>query len=97
VRIRAGYGNAPVFDPQTGDRIVRNGAVELMGPVAPGNTYHQYIIIRTQHARRGIFEVHGLWGMISCGDKPKFAQIGQEFLDFIGDSKPGDPQQNAAF
>ena len=31
------------FDPQGGDRIVEIGAVELIGHVATGNTYHQYI------------------------------------------------------
>ncbi|HBM38642.1 MAG TPA: DNA polymerase III subunit epsilon, partial [Sulfitobacter sp.] len=28
------------FDPESGDRIVEIGAVELMGHVATGNTYH---------------------------------------------------------
>jgi len=73
------------FDPQTGDRIVEIGAVELMGHVATGNTYHQYI-----NPERGMpqeaFEVHGL-GDDFLRDKPKFAHIGQAFVDFIGDSK----------
>ena len=73
------------FDPQTGDRIVEIGAVELMGHVATGNTYHQYI-----NPERGMpqeaFEVHGL-GDDFLRDKPRFAQIGQAFVDFIGDSK----------
>lgn len=73
------------FDPQSGDRIVEIGAVELMRHVATGNTYHQYI-----NPERGMpedaFKVHGL-GDEFLRDKPKFAQIGQAFLDFIGDSK----------
>lgn len=73
------------FDPESGDRIVEIGAVELMGHVATGNTYHQYI-----NPERGMpteaFEVHGL-GDDFLRDKPKFANIGQAFLDFIGDSK----------
>ena len=47
------------FDPESGDRIVEIGAVELMGHVATGRTYHQYI-----NPERGMpqeaFEVHGL-------------------------------------
>jgi len=73
------------FDPHTGDRIVEIGAVELMRHVATGNTYHQYI-----NPERGMpqeaFEVHGL-GDDFLRDKPKFAHIGQAFVDFIGDSK----------
>ena len=60
------------FDPQTGDRIVEIGAVELMRHVATGNTYHQYI-----NPERGMpdeaFQVHGL-GDDFLRDKPKFAQ-----------------------
>lgn len=73
------------FDPQTGDRIVEIGAVELIRHMATGNTYHQYI-----NPERGMpneaFEIHGLSDDF-LRDKPKFAQIGQAFLDFIGDSK----------
>ncbi|KIN65752.1 DNA polymerase III, epsilon subunit [Sulfitobacter noctilucae] len=73
------------FDPETGDRIVEIGAVELMGHVATGRTYHQYI--NPERAMpNDAFEVHGL-GDEFLRDKPKFAQIGQAFLDFIGDSK----------
>ena len=72
------------FDPETGDRIVEIGAVELMGHVATGRTYHQYI--NPERAMpQGAFEVHGL-GDDFLSDKPKFAEIGQAFLDFIGDA-----------
>lgn len=73
------------FDPQSGDRIVEIGAVELMRHVATGNTYHQYINPERSMPQEA-FEVHGL-GDEFLADKPKFAQIGQAFLDFIGDSK----------
>lgn len=73
------------FDPETGDRIVEIGAVELMGHVATGKTYHQYI-----NPERAMpddaFQVHGL-GDDFLRDKPKFAAIGRAFLDFIGDAK----------
>ncbi len=73
------------FDPQSGDRIVEIGAVELLNHVATGNTYHQYINPERTMPQEA-FEVHGL-GDDFLRDKPKFAQIGQDFLDFVGDSK----------
>ncbi len=73
------------FDPETGDRIVEIGAVELMGHVATGRTYHQYINPERAMPQEA-FEVHGL-GDDFLRDKPKFAEIGKAFLDFIGDAK----------
>ncbi|MGB7244565.1 MAG: DNA polymerase III subunit epsilon [Sulfitobacter sp.] len=73
------------FDPESGDRIVEIGAVELMGHVATGETYHQYINPERSMPDEA-FQVHGL-GDDFLRDKPKFAQIGQAFLDFIGTSK----------
>lgn len=73
------------FDPFSGDRIVEIGAIELMGHMSTGNTFHEYI-----NPERGMpdeaFQVHGL-GDDFLRDKPKFAKIGQKFLDFIQDSK----------
>ena len=73
------------FDPETGDRIVEIGAVELIGHVATGRTYHQYINPERAMPEEA-FQVHGL-GDDFLRDKPKFAAIGQAFIDFIGDSK----------
>ena len=73
------------FDPESGDRIVEIGAVELIGHVATGKTYHQYINPERSMPDEA-FQVHGL-GDDFLRDKPKFAQIGQAFLDFIQDSK----------
>lgn len=73
------------FDPETGDRIVEIGAVELVRHVATGRTYHQYINPEREMPQEA-FEVHGL-GDDFLRDKPKFAEVGQAFLDFIGDAK----------
>jgi DNA polymerase-3 subunit epsilon len=73
------------FDPQSGDRIVEIGAVELWNHVATGRTYHQYI-----NPERGMpqeaFEVHGL-GDDFLRDKPVFAEIADDFIAFVGDAK----------
>ena len=73
------------FDPTTGDRIVEIGAVELHNHVATKATYHQYINPE-RTMPQDAFEVHGL-GDDFLRDKPKFAAIGQDFLDFIRDAK----------
>ncbi len=73
------------FDPDSGDRIVEIGAVELHNHVATGRTYHQYINPERSMPKEA-FEVHGL-GDDFLRDKPVFAKIGQEFLDFVGQSK----------
>ncbi|WP_050928817.1 DNA polymerase III subunit epsilon [Aestuariivita boseongensis] len=73
------------FDPETGDRIVEIGAVELYNHVATGRTYHQYINPERAMPQEA-FEVHGL-GDDFLRDKPKFAEIGHAFLEFVGDAK----------
>lgn len=73
------------FEPETGDRIVEIGAVELINHMPTDRVYHQYI--NPERAMpQGAFEVHGL-GDEFLADKPVFAKIGQAFLDFIGDDK----------
>ncbi|MDK3017850.1 DNA polymerase III subunit epsilon [Pseudodonghicola flavimaris] len=73
------------FDPHAGDRIVEIGAVELHNHMVTGNTYHQYINPQ-RDMPEDAFRVHGLSEEF-LSDKPVFAQVGQAFLDFIGDAK----------
>ncbi|MEM7470592.1 MAG: DNA polymerase III subunit epsilon [Pseudomonadota bacterium] len=86
------------FEPGEGDRIVEIGAVELMGHMPTGRTYHQYINPE-RSMPAGAFEVHGIGpdlltppqpaqpGQVVLKDKPLFADIAQAFLDFVGDAK----------
>ena len=86
------------FEPAEGDRIVEIGAVELIGHVPTGRTYHQYINPQ-RSMPAGAFEVHGIGpdlleppqtpkpGQETLRDKPLFKDIVQDFLDFIGDAK----------
>lgn len=73
------------FDPESGDRIVEIGAVELNRHVPTGNTYHQYINPERSMPREA-FEVHGLDDDFLRG-KPVFREIVKDFVDFIGDAK----------
>lgn len=70
------------FEPTEGHRIVEIGAVELFNHVPTGRIYHQYINPERPMPPEA-FQVHGL-GDDFLRDKPKFAQIAREFLDFIG-------------
>lgn len=73
------------FEPESGDRIVEIGAIELINHVRTGKEYHQYINPE-RSMPDGAFQVHGL-GDEFLKDFPVFKQVGQAFLDFIGDAK----------
>ncbi|WP_210528476.1 DNA polymerase III subunit epsilon [Rubellimicrobium arenae] len=73
------------FDPETGDRIVEIGAVELFNHLPTGQHFHEYINPERSMPAEA-FAVHGL-GDDFLRDKPVFAQVAQKFVDFIGDAK----------
>lgn len=73
------------LDPETGDRIVEIGCIELNNHVATGNTFHQYICPERAMPQEA-FNVHGLSDDF-LRDKPKFAEVARMFLDFVGDAK----------
>lgn len=70
------------FDPATGDRIVEIGALELINHLPTGQTFHVYINPERPMPQEA-FEVHGL-GDDFLRDKPKFAEIARDFIEFIG-------------
>jgi DNA polymerase-3 subunit epsilon len=73
------------LDPETGDRLVEIGAVELFNHMPTGRTFHQYI--NPQRAMSAeAFAVHGL-GDDFLRDKPLFAAIVEDFITFLGDAK----------
>jgi DNA polymerase-3 subunit epsilon len=86
------------FEPNEGDRIVEIGAIELIGHVPTGRTYHQYINPQ-RSMPADAFGVHGIGpdlleppqkpapGQVILRDKPLFADVAQAFIDFIGDAK----------
>lgn len=73
------------FEPETGDRIVEIGAVELFNHMPTGKTFHEYINPQ-RSMPQGAFEIHGL-GDNFLRDKPLFAAVGRKFVDFVGDAK----------
>ena len=73
------------LNPHDGHRIVEIGGVELYNHMPTGRTYHQYINPQRDMPTEA-FEIHGISEEFLAG-KPVFAQIAQEFLDFIGDGR----------
>lgn len=70
------------FEPESGDRIVEIGAVELMGHLPTGRTFHKYINPQRSMPEEA-FAVHGL-GDEFLSDKPLFTDVADEFLEFVG-------------
>ena len=62
-------------------RIIEIGCVELLDRKLTGNHYHQYVN-PDREIDEGAFSVHGISSEF-LSDKPRFAQIADEFLEFI--------------
>lgn len=73
------------LEPMEGHRVVEIGAVELYNHMPTGRTYHQYINPKRPMPEEA-FAVHGL-GDDFLRDKPLFAEIGAQFLEFVGDAR----------
>jgi DNA polymerase-3 subunit epsilon len=72
------------LDPQQGHRLVEIGCVEVVNYVATGQTFHIYLNPdRTMPMEAQ--QIHGLSDEF-LADKPRFTEVAQAFIDFIGDS-----------
>lgn len=69
------------LEPEQGHRIIEIGCVELLNRRLSGRTYHQYINPKRE-IDAGAIEVHGITNEF-LADKPEFAQVADEFMDFI--------------
>lgn len=72
------------LDPAEGHRIVEIGAVELIGHIPSGRTWHHYFNPERSMPKEA-FEVHGLGDDFLRG-KPRFADYAADFLAFLGDA-----------
>ncbi|MFZ5737907.1 DNA polymerase III epsilon subunit [Rhodopseudomonas thermotolerans] len=72
------------LDPLRGDRLVEIGCVEIFNRMPTGRTYHRYLNPERDMPAEA-FAVHGLSSEF-LADKPLFAQVADEFLEFIGDA-----------
>ncbi|WP_127754961.1 DNA polymerase III subunit epsilon [Devosia sp. 1566] len=72
------------LSPATGDRLVEIGCVELINHIPSGKTYHIYINPQRTMPEEA-FRVHGLSDEF-LADKPLFAEVAEDFCQFIGDA-----------
>jgi DNA polymerase-3 subunit epsilon len=70
--------------PADGHRVVELGCVELLNRIPTGATFHVYLNPDRDMPAEA-FAVHGLSADF-LKDKPRFAEVADEFLSFIGDS-----------
>jgi DNA polymerase-3 subunit epsilon len=72
------------LDPNDGHRLVEIGGVELINRVPTGETYHVYLNPERDMPVEA-FNIHGLSEAFLV-DKPLFADVVEDFLDFVGDA-----------
>ena len=72
------------FDPRTGDRLIEIGCIELNDLLPTGRTFHRLVnperLIPPEATK-----VHGITDA-DVKDAPRFHDIVQDFLEFIGDA-----------
>ncbi len=73
------------LDPLAGDRIVEIGAVELVNHMPTGRVYHRHVNPE-RRVPEDAFAIHGL-STEFLADKPVFAAVVDEFLDFVGSAR----------
>ena len=73
------------LSPSQGHRIIEIGAVELYNKVVTGREFHYYINPRRKVSDEA-YKVHGISSDFLL-DKPIFANIATEFLEFINGAK----------
>ena len=72
------------LDPEAGHRIVEIGCVELVNHLPTGRHWRVYLNPERDMPEEA-FRVHGLSGEF-LADKPRFAEVVDEFLAFVGDA-----------
>ncbi|MBW9114143.1 DNA polymerase III subunit epsilon [Rhizobium cauense] len=81
-----------IFDTETTgldnrvDRIIEIGGIELFNHFPTGNTIHIYINPGDQKVHPDALAVHGITDEF-LKDKPSFADVAQQIVDFFGDAK----------
>jgi len=69
------------LSPESGDRIIEIGCVEMLNRRVTGRTFHQFLNPERE-IDAGAHAVHGL-SLERLAPEPKFAQVAPQFLEFI--------------
>ena len=72
------------FDPNSGDRIVEIGCIELVNRMPTGENFHQYVNPERE-VPASAAKIHGLTAEF-LAEHPVFADVAQDFLEFVGES-----------
>jgi len=72
------------LDPLRGDRLVEIGCIEIFNRMPTGQTFHRHLNPEREMSAEA-YAVHGLSSEF-LADKPLFAHVVAEFLEFIGDA-----------
>ena len=72
------------LDALRGDRLIEVGCVEIVNRIPTGREFHRYINPERDVHPEAV-AVHGLTREF-LRDKPLFAEVADDFLDFIGDA-----------
>lgn len=72
------------FDPNSGDRVVEIGCIELVNRMPTGDNFHQYVNPE-RDVPTSAAKIHGLTAEFLV-DHPVFADVAGGFLEFVGDS-----------
>ncbi|MCV0394649.1 MAG: DNA polymerase III subunit epsilon [Rhizobiaceae bacterium] len=73
------------LDPRE-DRVIELGGVELHNRFPTGRTFHTFINPQGRPVHPEALAVHGI-SDDQLRDKPTFAEIGPQWLDFVGDAR----------
>lgn len=71
------------LDPKKGDRLIEIGCIELVNRIPSGREYHQFINPDGRDVHPDAERIHGI-SNAHLVDKPKFAEVADAFLAFIG-------------
>ena len=74
------------LDPGQGHRLVELGCIELLNRIPTGSTFHVYLNPERDVPAEAA-AIHGLTGDF-LKDKPRFIEIVDDFLAFIGEDTP---------
>jgi DNA polymerase-3 subunit epsilon len=69
------------LDPALGHRVLEIAGVEIVNRRLTGNNFHRYVN-PGRDSEEGALQIHGLTSEF-LADKPRFAEIVNEFLDYV--------------
>jgi len=73
------------LDPEAGHRIIEIAAIELVNHLPTGKNFHRYVNPEREIAPEAQ-AIHGM-KLADLADKPVFANIVSELLEFLGDAR----------